>query len=92
MKISRTKKIEANREFQREVLAEAMVETLAEYCRMRAEGRDTAVAALSDEVRSLKLELAQLEATLGELRQVMATERRAALDLPDVTGARQWMQ
>ena len=84
--------IEAERTFQREVFAEAMFETLAEDRRLRAQERDTALAALSDEVRGLKLELAETQTTLGELRQVMAAERSRALDLPNVLGARERMQ
>ena len=65
----------AEREFILEVAGKAIGEMLEEQHR-------TAKNALADEVRELKIELAELETTLCELRQVIAKERGLASSLP----------
>jgi hypothetical protein len=74
-------KIAAERRFMIEVVAEALVEKFAEE-------RKAAKAELSDQVRSLPLELAETQTTLAELRTVLATERSKVLDLPNPLRAR----
>jgi hypothetical protein len=44
-------------------------------------GRGSKVAT-SEEVRKLKIELAEMQTTLAELRQVLASERAKVLDKP----------
>lgn len=64
--------IERERQFQHEVLAEVIAET-------RAKANDD----LKRATRSLNAELADLKATLAELRVVLATDQSRPLDLPN---------
>jgi hypothetical protein len=58
-----------------DVVAHALGEALAEQHR-------DAKHELEDNIRGLKIELAQLEATLSELRSVIASEKSQVVDLP----------
>lgn len=84
-------RIEAERTFMREVVAEAMVEKLTEERKAFTEERRVDRAELTDEVRRLTIALADMQTTIGELRQVIATERGSrALD--DLSRPRQRVQ
>jgi len=52
------------------------------------EERDAAKTDLADETRKLRIELAELQTVVGELRQALAYERGKPLDLPSPLAAR----
>jgi hypothetical protein len=61
------------------IMAEAIGTTLR---RSLTKERREQKAELEDEVRSLRIELCNLESTLSELRAVIASERAKVIDLP----------
>jgi ribosomal protein L29 len=68
--------LEGSRAFILEVVAEGLGEC------MRTQ-REDASAELADRVRELKIELAELQTTLCELRQALAIERTQVHNLPN---------
>jgi hypothetical protein len=74
-------KIAEERAFLIEVVAEALVEKLAEE-------RKEAKRELADELRALRIELAETQTTLSEFRKVLADERAKVVDLPNPLIAR----
>jgi hypothetical protein len=72
--------LEATRAFVLEVVAEALGEALADH-------RKEAAGELADAVRSLRIELLELQTTLCEVRQALAIERGhksgTVIDMPN---------
>jgi hypothetical protein len=72
-------RIEAKLAGQRRFLLEVVGEALGEYV---ASERKIMKRELADELRQLRIELAETQATVRELRSVLASDRRTPLDLP----------
>ena len=70
-----------------ELLAYIQCETAGKVRKLRQE-RNDAKADLVEETRRLRIELAQLQVVVGELRQALAQERGRPLDLPALPRAR----
>jgi hypothetical protein len=64
---------------EREHVIALLGEVIGASCRRQ---RREAKQELSDELRSLKIEVANLETTLAELRTVVSAERAKVIDLP----------
>jgi hypothetical protein len=78
-------RVEAEHEFTVEVLAHLVADIKREFAgkvRKLREERSDAKAELVEETRRLRIELAELQTVVGELRQALAHERGKPLDLP----------
>jgi hypothetical protein len=79
------------RERTTELLAELLAYIQREFAfevRKLREERSDAKAELVEETRRLRIELAELQTVVGELRQALAHERGKPLDLPSPPAAR----
>jgi hypothetical protein len=77
--------IEGERERTSELLAEVLAYAQRDFAgklRKLREERNDAKAELVEETRRLRIELAELQTVVGELRQALAHERGKPLDLP----------